>query len=107
MFCPKCGTESPEDSNFCRKCGNRLGKTFTEEFNVAAKDLVSKIEDLIREGNVTHIIVKNEQGRVLLELPATVFVVGAILAPWMAALGAIAALATNCKVVVERKSERL
>lgn len=40
MFCPKCGTENPEDSNFCRRCGSRLGKTFTEEFNVAAKDLL-------------------------------------------------------------------
>lgn len=103
MFCPKCGTENPGDYSFCKMCGSRLDKTFTEEFNVAAKDLVSKIEDLIREGNVTHIIVKNEEGKVLLELPATVFIVGAILAPWMAALGAIAALATKCKVVVERR----
>ena len=105
MFCPKCGTENPDDSNFCRRCGNRLGKTLTEEFNVAAKDLISRIEGMIREGNITRIIVKNEQGKVLLELPATVFVVGAILAPWMAALGAIAALATNCKVVVEKRAD--
>ncbi len=103
MFCAKCGTENQEDANFCRRCGNRLRKTLTEEFNVAAKDLVSKIQDLINEGNITHIVVKDEQGKILLELPATVFVVGAMLAPWMAALGAIAAIATNCKVVVERQ----
>lgn len=102
MFCPKCGAETPDGSNFCMKCGARLRKTVTEEFNVAASDLISKVEELIREGNVTHIIIKNEQGKVLLELPATVFIVGAILAPWMAAIGAIAAIATRCQVVVER-----
>ncbi|MBC7121422.1 MAG: DUF4342 domain-containing protein [Candidatus Methanosuratus sp.] len=105
MLCPKCGTENDADARFCKKCGSMLEKTLTEEFSVAAKDLVSKIEDLIKDGNVTHIIIKNEQGKTLLELPATVFVVGAILAPWMAALGAIAALATKCKVVVERQAK--
>lgn len=104
MICPKCGAENPEGSNYCSKCGRRLTKAVTEEFTVAAKDLVSKVEELIEEGNVTHIIVKNEQGKTLLELPATVFVVGAILAPWMAALGAIAALVTRCKIVVERSA---
>ncbi|MDI9644129.1 MAG: DUF4342 domain-containing protein [Candidatus Verstraetearchaeota archaeon] len=104
MFCPKCGTANPEESNFCMKCGTRLRSGVTEEFNVAASELISKIGELIKEGNVTHIIIKNEQGKVLLELPATVFIVGAILAPWMAAIGAIAALATRCQVIVERSA---
>jgi len=47
--------------------------------------------------------VKNEKGTVLLEIPATVGVIGVVLVPWLAALGAIAALATNCKIVVEKR----
>jgi hypothetical protein len=58
---------------------------------------------LLHEGNVTRIIVKDEKGKVLLEIPVTVGVIGVILAPWLAALGVITALATNCTVVVERR----
>jgi len=58
---------------------------------------------LLHEGNVTRIIVKNEEGKTLIEIPATVGVIGALFAPWLAALGAIAALATKCKIVVERR----
>ena len=48
-------------------------------------------------------IVKDEAGKTLLEIPATVGVIGVVLAPWLAALGVIAALVTNCKIVVERR----
>jgi hypothetical protein len=58
---------------------------------------------LLHEGNVTRIVIKDDAGKVLLEIPATVGVIGVVLAPWLAALGAIAALATNCKIVVERR----
>ena len=61
------------------------------------------MKELLHEGNVIRIIVKNEKGAVLFEIPATVGVVGVVLAPWLAALGAIAALATKCTIVVERK----
>jgi len=82
-----------------------VGKTWREEFSVSAEDLIKKIKELIHEGNVTRIIVKNEEGKTLLEIPATVGVIGAILAPWMAALGVIAALATRCTIVVERRED--
>jgi hypothetical protein len=52
---------------------------------------------------VTRIIVKDEKGKVLLEIPATIGVIGVVLAPWLAALGVIAALVTNCTMVVERR----
>jgi len=52
---------------------------------------------------VTRVIVKDEKGKVLLEIPATMGVIGVVLAPWLAALGVIAALAANCKIVVERR----
>ena len=52
---------------------------------------------------MTKVIVENEQGKTLLEIPATVGVVGALFAPWLAALGAIAAIATHCKIRTERR----
>lgn len=80
-----------------------MSKVVTEEFKVSADNLIEKVKELIREGNITRIIVKDDQGKVLLEMPVTMGVVGVIIAPWLAALGVIAALATNCTIVVERK----
>lgn len=101
--CEKCGAELPEDAKFCPSCGLPVGKIVKEEFKVSSDDLVKKVKDLIREGNVTKIIVKNEEGRVLLEMPVTAGVVGTILAPWLAAIGVIAALATKCTISVEKR----
>ncbi len=103
MFCHNCGTEIPEDSLYCKNCGAKVKKVVTEEFFVEGKDVTERIKELLHEGNVTRIIVKDENGKQLLEIPATVGVVGAIIAPWMAALGVIAVLATRCIVVVERR----
>jgi CBS domain-containing protein len=74
-----------------------------EEFTVSSDDLIEKVKQLLHEGNVTRIIVKDEKGKVMLEIPATVGVIGVLLVPWLAALGAIAALAANCRIVVERR----
>jgi len=92
-----------EDDKFCHVCGARVAKVVKEEFLVSADNLIEKVKELLHEGNVTRIIVKDEKGRNLLEIPATVGVIGVVLAPWLAALGVIAALATNCKIVVERR----
>ena len=92
-----------EGSKFCHVCGSSVAKVVKEEFSVSADDLIEKVKELLHEGNVTRIIVEDEKGKVLLEIPAAVGVIGAVLVPWLAALGAIAALATNCKIVVERK----
>jgi hypothetical protein len=81
----------------------RQGKFVTEEFSVAANDVLKRVEELLHEGNITRVIVKDESGKQLLEIPATVGVVGTLLAPWMAALGVIAVLATKCTIVVERR----
>ena len=102
--CQKCGYEVPEDSNYCKFCGTRLGSYISEEFSVAANDVLKRVEELLHEGNITRIVVKDEAGKQLLEIPATVGVVGTLLAPWMAALGVIAAIATRCTVVVERRA---
>jgi hypothetical protein len=92
-----------EDDKFCSVCGAPVAKVVKEEFSVSADNLIAKVKELLHEGNVTRIIVKDEKGKVMLEIPATVGVIGAVLAPWLAALGVIAALATNCKIVVERR----
>lgn len=75
----------------------------TEEFEVDGDKLISKIKELIREGNIRRITIKNEAGETVLEFPLTLGAVGVILAPTLAAVGAIAALITNCTIVVEKK----
>jgi len=104
-YCEKCGVKLPKDARFCPSCGASVSKAVREEFSVSADNLIQRVKELIHEGNVTRIIVKDEKGRILLEMPATVGVIGAILVPWMAALGAIAALATKCTIVVERRED--
>ena len=88
---------------FCPSCGTAVGKVVMEEFSVSSEDLVGKVKQLIHEGNITRIIIKDEKGNILLEIPATVGVVGALLDPWLAALGVIAALVTRCTIAVERR----
>ncbi len=74
----------------------------TEEFKVNGEDLLKKVKSIIAKGNVRKITVKNKEGKSIVELPLTVGVVGAALAPLLAAVGAIAALVTECTIVVER-----
>ncbi len=101
-FCRVCGSELSAGARYCSSCGAPVG-TVREEFSVSSDDLVMNVRALVKEANVTKIIVKNEEGKTLLELPVTVGAIGVILAPWMAALGVIAALATRCTIVVERR----
>ena len=77
----------------------------TSEFRVRGEHLVSRVREIIHEGNVRRIIIKNDEGRTLLEIPLTIGVVGAVLAPVWAALGALAALAADLRIVVEKKTE--
>jgi uncharacterized membrane protein YvbJ len=102
-YCVKCGAKLSEGDKFCSACGTAVAKVSSEEYSVASDNLIERVKELLHEGNVTRIIVKNEKGEVLLEIPATVGVIGVVLVPWLAALGAIAALATNCKIVVQRR----
>lgn len=76
---------------------------YTEEFKVNGEDLLKKVKAVIAEGNARKITVKNKDGKSIVELPLTLGVVGAALAPILAAVGAIAALVTECTIVVERE----
>ena len=102
-FCKKCGTELPKEANFCPKCGLSIKDVKTEQYQVSSDDLVKTVKKLLHEGNVRRIIIKDENGRILLDLPATVGLIGAVIAPWLAALGTIAALASNCTIAIERR----
>lgn len=73
-----------------------------ETYEVEGDDLVAKIKELVREGNVRRIIIKNEEGKRLIEIPLTVGVVGAVLLPVWAAIAVIAAIVTNASIEVER-----
>jgi hypothetical protein len=84
--------------------GAGQGRNRWEEHKVSGDRVISKIKELIHEGNVRRVIIKNEEGRTLIEVPLTVGVVGAVLLPVWAAIGAIAALVANCSIVVERQS---
>lgn len=92
-----------DEDKFCSICGAKVAKIVTEEFTVSADNLIEKVKQLLHEGNVTRMIVKDEKEKILLEIPATVGVIGFVFVPWLAALGVIAALVTNCKIVVERR----
>lgn len=102
-YCVKCGAKLNEDDKFCFSCGAKAEKVTREEYSVDSDNLIERVKALLHEGNVTRIIVKSEKGDVLLEIPATVGVIGVVLVPWLAALGTIAALATKCKIVVEKR----
>ena len=80
-------------------------KVRVEEYSVNGEMLVSKIKEIIRQGNIRMIIIKNEEGKTLVEIPLTIGVIGTVLLPVWAAIGAIAALATNCTILVEKVVE--
>jgi hypothetical protein len=77
-------------------------RTHSEEFRVNGEELLGKIKNLIKEGNVRRIIIKDKDGKTVFEIPLTFGVVGALIAPQLAAIGAIAALLTEATVVVEK-----
>jgi len=80
-------------------------KVRKEEFTISGEKLVSTIKELVREGNIRRVTIKNKEGKTLIEIPLTFGVVGAVLLPTLAAIGAIAALVTECTIVVEKVEE--
>lgn len=83
-----------------------MAKKKTEEFKVNGDELLKKVKALIAEGNVRKITIKSKEGKNIVVLPLTIGVVGAVIAPVLAAVGAIAALLTECTIVVERDNTK-
>ena len=82
-----------------------MAETNKTEFKVSGEELLKKVKELIHEGNIRKLIIKNEKGVTFLEIPVTVGVIGAVLLPILAAVGALAALAANFTIEVIKKEE--
>ncbi len=78
-------------------------RTIVEEFKVSGEAVVSKVKELVYEGNVRRITIKNEEGKTLFEIPLVVGVIGALLLPQLAALGAVGALIARLTITIERE----
>ncbi|MBI3943707.1 MAG: DUF4342 domain-containing protein [Chloroflexi bacterium] len=76
-----------------------------EEFKVKGDEVVAKIKEIIHEGNVRRLMIKDEEGKTLVEIPLTIGVIGVLLVPVWAAIGAIAALVADCTILVEKAEE--
>ncbi len=81
-------------------------RTRTEEFKIEGGKVLDKIKELIHQGNIRRIILKNEEGKTLIEIPLTLGLVGAALLPVFAAVGALAAVATRMVIAVEKVEDR-
>jgi hypothetical protein len=80
-------------------------KSNWESFKVTGEELLEKVKEIVKEGNARRIIIKNEKDEVVVEFPMTVGAIGVVLAPLFAAVGALAALVSNCTIEVEKKEE--
>lgn len=94
-------SKNPNESHQENETVNSENVT-TEEFKVNGEAIVGKIKEIIREGNIRRITIKNDEGKTLLEIPLTLGVVGGLLLPTLAAIGAIGALIANLSIRVER-----
>lgn len=81
-----------------------MAKQF-EEFKVKGEELLDRVKDLVAEGNIRRVFIKNSEGKTIVEIPLTLGVVGAVLVPPLAAVGAIAALLNECTIGIERYDE--
>ena len=75
-----------------------------ESFKVTGDEILTKVKEIVKEGNARKIIIKNEKDEIIMEFPLTIGAIGAVLAPLFAAVGTLAALATNCTILVEKKA---
>jgi hypothetical protein len=82
-----------------------MTKTTKEEFSISGEQLLKKVKELIAEGNIRKITIKDKGGKELMTFPLTIGVVGAVFAPVLAAIGALAALIGECTIAVEREEK--
>ena len=80
-------------------------RTRTEEFKLQGSEIIEKLKELVHQGNIRRIILKGEDGKTFMEIPLTVGVVGALIVPVWAAIGALAALVSRMTIVVERTDD--
>ncbi len=104
--CIQCGTELGQNAKFCSECGTAVEKNVTtEEYQVTADEVAKKVKELVHEGNVSSLVVKDSSGNAVLSIPVTAGVVGVIVAPVLVVIGALAMVVGNYTIVVVRKKE--
>jgi hypothetical protein len=91
------------DSNQKEPVMTEKEKSNWESFKVTGDEIITKVKEIIKEGNARRIIIKNEKDEVVMEFPLTIGAIGVALAPLLAAVGAFAALATHCTILVEKR----
>jgi hypothetical protein len=79
-------------------------KSNHESFKVSGDEILSKVKEIIKEGNARKIIIKNEKDEIIMEFPLTIGAIGVVLAPIFAAVGTLTALATHCTIIVEKRN---
>ena len=99
---PKKKTKKKSLPNCCKE----YGEDCCEEIKVKGEQVLEKVKKLIKEGNIRRITIKDKKKKVVLSFPLTVGVIGAVLAPLLAAVGAVAALVTECTISIERKGKK-
>jgi hypothetical protein len=103
--CAECGADLASNARFCSSCGAQVGLK-KDVYQVSAEKLVEKFKEVSKDASVKRIVVKNENGKTILSVPVTWGAAGAVatlaLAPWLAALGVIAGVATKCTLEVEK-----
>jgi hypothetical protein len=103
--CVECGSDLAPTARFCSFCGVQVGLK-KEVFQVSPERLVEKFKEVAKDASVKRIVVRNEKGQTVLSVPVTWGTAGAVatlaLAPWLAAIGVIAAVATKCTLEVEK-----
>ena len=108
MNCKECGTGVSDGAKFCINCGTQVGVS-KESYQVSGKNLIGKVKEILDDSKVKRIVIKDNEGKVLLSIPVTWGAAGAaalvFLAPWLAALGVIAGIVSRCTVEVERTSK--
>ena len=81
------------------------GKSNWESFKVTGDEILTKVKEIIKEGNARRIIIKNDKDETIMEFPLTIGAIGIVLAPIFAAVGTLTALATNCTIIVEKRGD--
>jgi hypothetical protein len=79
-------------------------KSNHESFRVSGDEILSKVKEIIKEGNARRIIIKNEKDEIIMEFPLTIGAIGVVLAPIFAAVGTLTAFATHCTIIVEKRN---
>lgn len=84
-----------------------MTKTTKESFSIHGENLLKKVKELINEGNIRKITIKDKSGKEMMTFPLTIGVVGTVFAPVLAAIGAMAALIGECSITIEREADQV